>query len=351
MRDPRTARRPSGPGNRWELVWSHRDELLEIARSRSASAEEAEDAVQEAMIRAVEDPGVQYGRVRAWLRRATLRACAERHRQVAREAELSRSLHAAPVEPLLVEEVACDRAEARWLAARSEELLPARQAEALRLHSQELDVGQVARAMGLSYRATESLLARARRALRHALAGGLTLALTLWPAVRRFPRTGVSRQAVAATAAATAAVVGVALPAGPSLRAEARPPADRPERAAPRAVDPPAPRGPAERSRAASPSPDPGDRKGQDTSRPVTEEPAERGEPRSAAAVRISIGAGTHSSVLPSTAVRVSIAELPGKATVADVPENSAPPVGISVEGLTVPVDPRRTDRQGILPR
>ncbi|HWU09707.1 MAG TPA: sigma factor, partial [Streptomyces sp.] len=189
MKDRRLhpVRRPPGPGNRWELVWSHRDELLEIARHRSSSAEEAEDAVQEAMLRTVEDPGVQYGRVCSWLRLATERVCAERRRQVVRDSELSTSPYAVPVEPCPVEEVACDRAEARWLAERSTELLPARQAEALRLHSQDLDVGQVARAMGLSHRATESLLARARRSLRHLLAGSLTSAVAAWMFVRRFP--------------------------------------------------------------------------------------------------------------------------------------------------------------------
>lgn len=98
MSDPHTDRRPGGPGNRWELIWSHRDELLEIARGRSSSSEEAEDAVHEAMIRAVEDPDVQYGRVRSWLRHATVRACADRHRQVTRDRELSETLSAAPAE-------------------------------------------------------------------------------------------------------------------------------------------------------------------------------------------------------------------------------------------------------------
>lgn len=201
MSDPRPARHPGAPGNRWELVWSHRDELLEMARSRSSSAEEAEDAVQEAMVRAVEQPGVPYGRIRSWLRLATVRACADRHRQVARDRELSETLSAAPAEPLLVEEDACDRAEARWLADRSTELLPARQARALRLQAQDLDVGQVARTMGLSYRATESLLARARRSLRDLLAASLTLAAACWMCVRRLPRTVPGQSAGAASAA------------------------------------------------------------------------------------------------------------------------------------------------------
>lgn len=315
MSDPCSARRPDGPGNRWELVWSHRDELLEIARSRSSSAEEAEDAVQEAMIRAVEDPDVQLGRVRSWLRLATVRACADRHREVARDRELGKSLSVAPVEPLLVEEGACDRAEARWLAARSAELLPARQVQALRLQAQDLDVGQVARTMGLSYRATESLLARARRSLRDVLAGSLTLAATVWMCARRFPRTGVAQSAGVASAAMTLAVAGAVLPAGPLDRPDGRPSGSRPEavvaRAAP-AVEFPAPRARA-RPHGASPSPDPhrSDRPSQGLSRSVPGEPPRSHEPPGTVTVEISIEPGAPVPALPSAAAPTSIPSLP----------------------------------------
>ncbi|MET7368688.1 sigma-70 family RNA polymerase sigma factor [Streptomyces sp. NPDC005566] len=350
MRDPRTVRRPPGPGNRWELIWSHRDELLEIARSRSASTEEAEDAVQEAMIRAVEDPGVQYGRVRSWLRLATLRACAERHRQVARDAELSESLSAASVALSPVEEAACDRAEARWLAARSAELLPARQAEALRLHSQDLDVGQVARTMGLSYRATESLLARARRSLRNTLAGGLTLAMTVWLSARRFPRTGVTQQAVAASAAVTVAVVGLTLPARSSGRPESRPPVDSSEGAAPRAVALPAPRVTPERFPGPA-SPDSVDRTGPDTSRPVTRNPPRTYDPQSAAAVEMVIGFGARVPVLRPAAIPTSTPSLPVDAPGVDSPKAPSVPVEISTDGSAALSNLRRVNRQGVLSR
>lgn len=261
------------------------------------------------MIRAVEDPDVQYGRVRSWLRIATVRACADRHRQVARDRELSKSLTAAPVEPVLVEEVACDRAEARWLAARSAELLPARQAQALRLQAQDLDVGQVARTMGLSYRATESLLARARRSLRNVLAGSLTLAATVWMCARRFPRTGVAQSAGATSAAMTLAVVGAVLPAGPLDRPDGRPSGSRPEAAVPRAA--PAAEFPAPRAtRPASLSPDPHriDRAHQDTSRSVPEKP-----PRTVT-VKIPIESGPPVPELPTVATPTPIPSLPVEA-------------------------------------
>ncbi|KPC81602.1 MULTISPECIES: RNA polymerase sigma factor [unclassified Streptomyces] len=345
MSDPRTARRPGGPGNRWELIWSHRDELLEIAHTRSSSAEEAEDAVQEAMIRAVEDPDVQYGRVRSWLRLATVRACADRHRQVARDRELSESLSAAPVEPLLVEEAACDRAEARWLAERSAELLPARQAQALRLQAQDLDVGQVARTMGLSYRATESLLARARRSLRNVLAGSLTLATTVWMCARRLPRTGVAPSTGATSAAVTLAVAVAVLPAGPFDRPDDRSSGSRPEAAVPRAapaVELHTPRATRVRTHAAAPSPDPhrADRARQGASPSVPRNPPRTQEPSGTVSVEISIGSGQPVPALPPVATPPSAPSLPVDASDVHRPEAPSVPSDLTITtagvGVTV---------------
>ncbi|WP_231911183.1 MULTISPECIES: sigma-70 family RNA polymerase sigma factor [Streptomyces] len=195
---------------RWRRMWSHREHLLKVARRRSMSPEDAEDAVHEAMLRAAERPDLDEERLAAWLTTVTMRLCVDRYRQVNREAEVRTSPTLVTPGPVPVEEVVCDRAEAKWLAVRSGEL-PARQAEALRLKSQDLDVGQVAVRMGLSYRTVESLLARARRTLRQSLAATLGFALFLigWGRPR-----GVGRvQAVAvASTAASLAVAGLVLP-------------------------------------------------------------------------------------------------------------------------------------------
>jgi RNA polymerase sigma factor (sigma-70 family) len=195
---------------RWQRMWSHREQLLKVARRRSMSREDAEDAVHEAMLRAAERPDLDDERLGAWLTTVTMRLCVDRHRQVNREAEVgSRRTLVAPG-PVSVEEAVCDRAEAKWLAVRSGEL-PARQAEALRLKSEDLDVGQVAVRMGLSYRTVESLLARARRTLRASLAG--TLGLVLFLLGRGRPRAGGKAHTVAvASTAATLVVTGFALP-------------------------------------------------------------------------------------------------------------------------------------------
>ncbi|MFJ9148160.1 RNA polymerase sigma factor [Streptomyces sp. NPDC102270] len=190
--------------DRWQRMWSHREHLLKVARRRSMSPEDAEDAVHEAMLRAAERPDLDDERLGAWLTTVTMRLCVDRYRQVNREAEVRSSPTLVAPGPVPVEEAVCDRAEAKWLAVRSGEL-PARQAEALRLKSEDLDVGQVAVRMGLSYRTVESLLARARRTLRTSLAGTLGVALFLWG--RGKLRAGGHAQALAVTSAATTLVV------------------------------------------------------------------------------------------------------------------------------------------------
>ncbi|MDT0468990.1 RNA polymerase sigma factor [Streptomyces gibsoniae] len=211
---------------RWQRMWSHREQLLKVARRRSMSQEDAEDAVHEAMLRAAERPDLDDERLGAWLTTVTMRLCVDRHRQVNREAEVgSRPSLVAPG-PVPVEEAVCDRAEAKWLAVRSGEL-PARQAEALRLRSEDLDVSQVAVRMGLSYRTVESLLARARRTLRASLAG--TLGLVLFLVGRGRLRGGGNAQAVAVTStAATLVVAGFVLPYALDAGGNGNGPAPRP---------------------------------------------------------------------------------------------------------------------------
>lgn len=165
--------------DRWQRVWSHRERLLKVARRRSVNVEDAEDAVHEAMVRATERGDVDDARLGAWLTLVTARLCIDRFRQVGREADAhTRSVRATPVHST-VEETVCDRAEAKWLADRRSDL-PARQAEVLGLRAQGLDLAQIAQQTGLSYQATRSLLARARRTLLAALAGTLSAAVWLW---------------------------------------------------------------------------------------------------------------------------------------------------------------------------
>lgn len=200
--------------DQWQQIWSHREDLLKVARRRSLCPQDAEDAVHEAMARAAERPHLDPVRLGAWLTSVTVRLCVDQHRRLSRDAALSHRVGTVLVGHAAVphEEMVCDREEARWLAVRSTEL-PASQEEALRLRAQELDVAQVAERMGLTYKAAESLLGRARRTLRAVLAATLTVVLGVW---RGRPRTdgGTSAAApgmVLVSAGATLVIAGLAL--------------------------------------------------------------------------------------------------------------------------------------------
>ncbi|MGP3947874.1 RNA polymerase sigma factor [Streptomyces sp. 7N604] len=200
-------------------MWSHREHLLRVARRRSASIDDAEDAVHEAMIRAAERTNVDVDRLGPWLTTVTMRLCIDRFRQVTREAEVhTRSALATPGD-VTIEEAVCDRAEAKWLADRSTGL-PARQRKVLELRAQGLDLARIAQRTGLSYEAVRSLLARARRTLQATLTGTLAVAVWLWRGRPRAAGGGGQTMALA-SAAATVTIASLALIA-PSEAEEAR---------------------------------------------------------------------------------------------------------------------------------
>lgn len=181
MRQIPDSERSGMPADRWQQIWNHREQLLKVARRRSTSMQDAEDAVHEAMARAAERPHLDGDRLGAWLTSVTIRLCIDQHRQLSRDALICRRVGSMLTVPITVshEEAVCDRAEARWLALQGAEL-PKNQVQALRLRAQDLDVAQVSQHMGLTYKAAESLLGRARRTLRAALAATLAVAVGMW---------------------------------------------------------------------------------------------------------------------------------------------------------------------------
>ncbi|MGH4024235.1 MAG: RNA polymerase sigma factor [Pseudonocardiaceae bacterium] len=202
---------PLATSTRWARIWTFRPLLLKVARNRCATGEDAEDAVQEAMLRAAQHPEIPDDRLQPWLIAVTTRLCVDGHRRRANEAGRWARAGAQPVVEEFgqhPEEEACDRSEASWVASKADELLPPRQAEALHLTAEGRDVQQVATEMGVNYRAAESLLARARRTLRAALALGVGAAAWAW----RTPAAAVSNSGPVALASAAALVVVVAGP-------------------------------------------------------------------------------------------------------------------------------------------
>ncbi|CAM5494741.1 RNA polymerase sigma factor [Sphingobium scionense] len=150
-----------------EMVARKLPRLLALATRMLGDAAEAEDVAQESFVRLWRQaphwrPGA--ARFDTWLHRVALNLCYDRlrrRREVATDNALDR-LDPGPAPDAGLEEAGISAAVAAALQA-----LPKRQREAIVLqYYQELSNGEAAAAMGVSVEALESLLSRARRALR-----------------------------------------------------------------------------------------------------------------------------------------------------------------------------------------
>lgn len=215
---------PVTTAERWNRIWGYRTLLLWVARRHGSDADGAEDVVQEAMLRAADHPEIADERLQAWLVRVTIRLCMDGHRRRTQEASgWQRSAASAVSQEPGPEDEVCERLEAAWVASVAADVLPQRQAEALRLAAAGHDVHQVARELGVGYRAAESLLARARRNLRIALPVGF--GALAWVLRAPLHKVGDSVSVgLAATASTTAVVVVVVMMMIPLVS----PPVDQP---------------------------------------------------------------------------------------------------------------------------
>lgn len=141
--------------------------MLRLARVMLRDAAEAEDVVQEAMLRLWKiAPDWQAGRARpeSWLYRVVANLCTDRLRGRGRWAEAPEDEPEDPSPGIEVRMQVADRADAVQQALAR---LPERQRMAVSLrHLEELSQAEVAAIMGLGEEAVESLLARGRRGLR-----------------------------------------------------------------------------------------------------------------------------------------------------------------------------------------
>lgn len=152
------------------LVGRHLPSVLAIARRMLRDEAEAEDMAQEALIRLWRNAGtVEVGPagVRPWLRRVVANLCIDRVR-AGRATEVTDEVPETPEAPTQQR-----RLEQQDLAARVDRALsrlPDRQRQALVLfHYEGLSQVEVGRMLGVSDEAVESLLSRARRALKATL--------------------------------------------------------------------------------------------------------------------------------------------------------------------------------------
>lgn len=152
------------------LVDRHLAGVVAVARRMLRDEAEAEDVAQEAMLRLWRSAdGLEIGApgLRPWLRRVVSNLCVDRMRTGKRLVvvdEVPEQAEPATQHSEMEAQDASQRVEAALKA------LPDRQRTALTLfHYEGLSQIEIAQAMGISDEAVESLLARARRALKAAL--------------------------------------------------------------------------------------------------------------------------------------------------------------------------------------
>ena len=152
------------------LIDRHMPSLLAVARRMLKVDGDAEDIVQEALVRVWHHAGTLElgpGGVRPWLRRVVTNLCLDhlrRHRLTSVVAEVPETLEP-PEQDRGLEEADLAKRVGAALAA-----LPERQRVALTLfHYEGLSQIEVGDMLGISDEAVESLLARARRSLKAAL--------------------------------------------------------------------------------------------------------------------------------------------------------------------------------------
>ncbi|HVF06080.1 MAG TPA: sigma-70 family RNA polymerase sigma factor, partial [Frankiaceae bacterium] len=205
-----------GDERRWAAVCAHRERLLRIARARVDDPHDAEDCVQEAMLRCVEFADLDEERLGQFLTTVTVRLCADVHRGRARGERLASRLSAFWGTDPGPEDAVCDRAESAWLSGRLAALTP-HQRQIVEARAEGLSCGAVADRLTVPYTTVESALARARRSLRAALDATLGIVPAPgWLRLRRLLAGG-------AVAAGALTFVGPGLPGG-----DVAPPAARP---------------------------------------------------------------------------------------------------------------------------
>jgi RNA polymerase sigma factor (sigma-70 family) len=152
-----------GSGARWELVLPHRGRLLTMVGRRLPGAD-AEDCVQETLLRTALFANLDAGRVGAFLTTTALRLCVDYHRDQTRQRKLAQRFgaHDAPPPP---DEVACDREFGRWMLAQLADL-PERESAVMLARARGLSTAESARALNISTKAAESAFTRARNRLR-----------------------------------------------------------------------------------------------------------------------------------------------------------------------------------------
>lgn len=169
---------------RWAVVLPHAERLRRIAARRLASADEADDVVQEAMLRAVTFPQLNAEYAGQFLTSVTVRLCADVHRDRDRQLRVGvrDAVRAVPyTDP---HEALLDDAEARWLYGECLKL-PGRERAVVLARARGLSVREAAGTLGVGVKSAEAALTKARHRMRRLVHAAGTLVVVLLGKARR----------------------------------------------------------------------------------------------------------------------------------------------------------------------
>jgi RNA polymerase sigma factor (sigma-70 family) len=139
---------------------------MRLVRRRLPSTQDAEDCVQETMLRAAMHANLDHSRLGAFLTSVATRLCIDFYRELERRKRLC--LRAAVMEePQIPEEDVCDEDFGRWLLQQAH-LLQGREQQVILARADGISTAEFARMHKISVKAAEGAFTRGRARLRMA---------------------------------------------------------------------------------------------------------------------------------------------------------------------------------------
>jgi RNA polymerase sigma factor (sigma-70 family) len=150
---------------RWQLVLPHAERLRRIAARRLTCADEVDDVVQEALLRAATFERLEEAYVGQFLTSVTVRLCADVQRERVRQLKVGVRDAVRTVDVEDPHEALLDHDEAQWLYTECLKL-PSRECEVVLARASGLSVREAAGALGVGVKSAEAALTKARHRMR-----------------------------------------------------------------------------------------------------------------------------------------------------------------------------------------
>lgn len=148
----------------WDVIASHRERLMRLVRRRLPNAQDSEDCVQEAMLRAAAHDNLDRERIGRFLTSVALRLCVDHYRELERRRRLLRRSADLGV-PEMPDEGVCDQDFGRWLLGQVH-LLRGRERQVVLARAHGISTLEFARIHQISVKAAEGAFTRGRARLR-----------------------------------------------------------------------------------------------------------------------------------------------------------------------------------------